>query len=352
MNLADILPLLQCPACRADLIHREEGMVCTSCARPFPLSVEGIPLLFHPNDWEPDKGDVTLKMQAFYEETPFPNYDGFDTLPVLREKARHSHFMKLMDDQIPLSWRILECGCGTGQWTNFLAAGGRQAFGTDICLNSLRLGHGFRDRTGLESARFLQMNLFRPCFKPESFDLVICNGVLHHTSDPRLGLHTLARLVRPGGYLLIGLYHTYGRLWTDLRRWLFRVTGNRLLFLDKRVVNEHSSAAKRKAWFMDQYANPHESKHTIREALDWTRQADLIPLRTIPRQVPFAQLGLDEQLFEADTQQGSFLEQRLAEWLLALGANAAEGGFFIVIARKPPSAPSSTVSPPQRGEPT
>lgn len=30
----------------------------------------------------------------------------------------------------------------------------------------------------------MQMNLLRPVFKPETFDLVICNGVLMTLSEP------------------------------------------------------------------------------------------------------------------------------------------------------------------------
>ena len=79
---------------------------------------------------------------------------------------------------------MLEVGCGTGQLTNFLGISCRQVIGADLCLNSLRLGEQFRREHGLDRVRFVQMNLFRPCFKPEQFDVVLCNGVLHHTRDP------------------------------------------------------------------------------------------------------------------------------------------------------------------------
>ena len=38
--------------------------------------------------------------------------------------------------------------------------------------------------------------------------------------------------MKPGGYLLVGLYHRYGRLITDFRRQLFRFTRDRFTFLD------------------------------------------------------------------------------------------------------------------------
>ena len=94
--------------------------------------------------------------------------------------------------------------------------------GADLCHNSLKLGHGFKRANQLERVHFLQMNLFRPPLKHGAFDLVISNGVLHHTADPFLAFREISRLVRPGGYILVGLYHRYGRLVTDLRRAIFR----------------------------------------------------------------------------------------------------------------------------------
>ena len=55
----------------------------------------------------------------------------------------------------------------------------------------------FKQQNDCDRAHFVQMNLFRPAFKPGSFDLVISNGVLHHTSDPFLGFKSISRLVRP-----------------------------------------------------------------------------------------------------------------------------------------------------------
>jgi ubiquinone/menaquinone biosynthesis C-methylase UbiE len=50
-------------------------------------------------------------------------------------------------------------------------------------------------------------------FEDASFDLVMSIGVLHHLPDPRRALNSLARLVRPGGYIHIYVY------WTPTRRW-------------------------------------------------------------------------------------------------------------------------------------
>jgi SAM-dependent methyltransferase len=336
--LAGYLPLLCCPGCGADLALRAEGLACSGCQHRFGLT-DGIPLLFWPNEWSASSGDVTDAVKRFYEETPFPSYDDFDSVGSLIQKARQGMFAKRLDDQVPPGTRVLECGCGTGQLTNFLSIANRTVFGTDICLNALRLGRAFKIQNHLDNAHFLQMNLFRPVFKPETFDLVVSNGVLHHTSDPVLAFRSIARLVKPNGYILIGLYHRYGRLVTDLRRQLFRLTRDRLTFLDPNLRKRGFGAAKRRAWFMDQYKHPHESKHTIGEVLGWLRDSGFRFISSVPRSKPFQPNAEAESLFRPEAP-GSALERLVVE-LGMIARGSREGGFFVVTARKDPDAQKS-----------
>jgi SAM-dependent methyltransferase len=332
MHLAEQLALLCCPRCGAALTAEAEKLVCTACGQAFGVE-GGIPLLFWPNEWDGAKGDVTEIVRAFYEDTPFPDYDDFDSVASLARKAREGRFAQLLDEQVPPRARILECGCGTGQLSNFLGIANRSVFGSDLSLPSLRLGEAFRVANGLETVQFLQMNLFRPAFRPGVFDLVISNGVLHHTSDPRAAFASIARLVRPGGFLLVGLYHRYGRLITDLRGLLFQLSGARFTALDPNLRDADKSAAKRRAWFRDQYQHPHESKHTITETLGWVREIGFEFVRSLPRTRPFAAAGASERLFEPEAPGGA-VERTLAELGMAF-RGSREGGFFIVIARRP-----------------
>lgn len=322
---------LCCPRCEGRLLLKGPTILCSGCQTSFEVS-DNIPLLFWPTEWDPSKPDVTTAVRAFYEETPFPNYDDFDSAATLVEKARRGLFAKLLDDQIPFGARVIECGCGTGQLSNFLSISNRTVVGTDICLNSLRLGEKFKQANGLKRVHFLQMNLFRPVFKAGSFDLVISNGVLHHTSDPFGAFQSICRLVKPGGYILVGLYHQYGRLITDFRRWVFRISGDHFKSLDPNLRKTESSDPKKKAWFMDQYKHPHESKHTIGEVLTWLDKTGFEFVKSIPRSVPFQSFSEDEHLFEPE-RPGNGLERFLVETGMVF-RGSQEGGFFIVIGKK------------------
>jgi SAM-dependent methyltransferase len=331
MDPAEQLALLCCPRCGGDLAVSAEKLLCTGCRQAF--GSEGrIPCLFWPNEWDAEKGDVTEVVRTFYEGTPFPSYDDFDSVASLARKAREGRFAQQLDEQVPPRARVLECGCGTGQLSNFLGIANRRVFGSDLSLPSLRLGEAFRVANGLETVQFLQMNLFRPALKPGRFDLVIANGVLHHTSDPRAAFASIARLVRPGGFLLVGLYHRYGRLITDLRRAWFRLSGDRFTGLDPNLRDLDKSAAKRRAWFRDQYQHPHESKHTIAETLAWVREVGFEFVRSLPGTRPFA-TDAGGRLFEPEAP-GGRVERALAELGMAF-RGSREGGFFVVIARRP-----------------
>ena len=323
-----------CPGCGADLELAAEALSCIGCGQRF--EVEGnVPLLFLPNEWSDSREDITESMKAFYEKTPFPNYDPFDSVASLVEKAREGRFAKLLDEQIPPGSRVIECGCGTGQLSNFLSIANREIFAVDMCVNSLTLGQQFKVRNRLTRVHFFQMNLFRPIFKPGTFDLVISNGVLHHTSDPFLAFRTISKLVKPGGHILIGLYHRYGRIITDLRRLIFGLSNDRFIFLDPnlRAGEFEAGSGKWKAWFMDQYKNPHESKHTIGQVLGWLEEIGFEFVRSIPRSQPFRPLEDSDQLFEYEAP-GSRLERWLAELGMIRGGSR-EGGFFVVIGKRP-----------------
>lgn len=336
--------LLVCPACASPLqtCQDHRAISCSGCARAFAVD-DGIPVLFWPTEWT-SKVDVTELVKSFYEETPFPNYDDLDSPESLRLKAERGVFARLLTDQLPFGAKILEGGCGTGQLSNFLGlTWGRSVFATDMCLNSLRLGHGFKERFRIENVTFLQMNLFKPVFKPESFDFVISNGVLHHTGDPFLAFETLVKCLKPGGFVVVGLYNTYGRLTTDFRRAVFRLTGDRFTFLDPRHRVKGLSDVRKQAWFKDQYKHPHESKHTIDEVLGWFDRVGVEFVNSIPKAVASQSFSADERLFEPQPR-GSAIDHFLVQAGMLLGGGR-EGGLFVMIGRKKTSRSRMYPSP-------
>jgi SAM-dependent methyltransferase len=330
-GLDAILPLMKCPIDDQALIWDRATGELRDSQHCYPIR-DGIPFLLAPRA-SPNGADkdVTDIVKEFYEETPFPNYDGLDTRDGLRQKARISVVAQLLDEQLPKSAMILEVGCGTGQMTNFLGMRwGRTVVGSDLCLNSLKLATGFRDRFSINNAHFVQMNLFDPFFREHTFDVVISNGVLHHTRDAAAAFRSIQRLLKPGGIILIGLYNWLGRLPTLWLRSMIRTFGDAAGLLDSRMRRERD-LGRRKAWFMDQYKHPHETKHSIGEVLDWFERADIDFLSCIPT-IGDTEFNEDAVLLKPHPK-GTALD-RLSTEIEMLLSGGVDGGLYIMIGRK------------------
>lgn len=330
-HMIDNQDIFMCPACGGDLCVENGEIRCSKCNNVYRVE-GGVPLLFWSHEWDGSKKDVTEKMKSFYEKTPFPNYEDFENIGDLVQKARSGVFANLLNEQVPFNIRVLEVGCGTGQLSNFLGIAHRFVFGADMCLNSLKLAADFKRKNNLERVGFYQMNLFKPIFKEESFPLVICNGVLHHTGDPFRGFQSISRLVKKGGYIIIGLYNKYGRLSTDLRRLLFGLSGDRFKFMDSRLTREDVGGTRKHTWFLDQYKNPHESKHTIDEVLRWFEKENFNFINGIPKVKASQTFSENENLFKPSPR-GSLFDHLLVQSRLVF-TGIREGGFFVMIGKK------------------
>jgi ubiquinone/menaquinone biosynthesis C-methylase UbiE len=99
--------------------------------------------------------------------------------------------------------RILDAGCGNGRYTRFLLRqADEEALVTafDYSQQMLR-----RARLRLQSDRVTQVaaDLTRLPYANGCFDAIICGWVLEHLPDPSPGLRELARVLCPGGKLLL-----------------------------------------------------------------------------------------------------------------------------------------------------
>ncbi|HEX9115647.1 MAG TPA: class I SAM-dependent methyltransferase [Anaerolineae bacterium] len=119
--------------------------------------------------------------------------------------AYFAHFqrravLRLLADCGPLTGsRGLDVGCGTGRWSEQLAAFGVQPFGVDIGWKALRLAAHFRS-----AGRFSAAALPSLGFADGVFDVAISVAVLQHIPRQQqpAAIADLARILKPGGWLV------------------------------------------------------------------------------------------------------------------------------------------------------
>jgi SAM-dependent methyltransferase len=99
--------------------------------------------------------------------------------------------------------RALDAGCGTGFQTALLARLGYRAHGVDVAAGLLGVA-----RQALPDAALARASVEALPYAPGTFDAVTCCGsTLSFLDDPGRALRELARVLRPGGRLLLECEH-------------------------------------------------------------------------------------------------------------------------------------------------
>jgi ubiquinone/menaquinone biosynthesis C-methylase UbiE len=99
--------------------------------------------------------------------------------------------------------RILDAGCGNGRYLKLLLKrADPDAFLTACDLSSAMLRRAHQ-RLRSDRPLLLTADLTRLPYRDQSFDAIVCGWVLEHLPDPILGLRELARVMQPGGKLLL-----------------------------------------------------------------------------------------------------------------------------------------------------
>lgn len=164
----------------------------------------------------PVEDGVSIRVQAQYEANPYPRWIRAQlNEPQDFRAALQSRLPHLRSSQLPYTGRprVLVAGCGTGLETMNVVT----SFVTDsvlaVDLSRASLAYAMRKLAEYEfhDVKHLQADILHLDGLRERFDLVHSFGVIHHMADPARGLRVLANLLRPGGYIFLGLYSSIAR---------------------------------------------------------------------------------------------------------------------------------------------
>ena len=158
---------------------------------------------------------VSLRVRQQYEEDPYPRW----IRPAPAQPA--ASFDAFLRERLPCgSWPdapsprdILIAGCGTGEEAIEMARRFPAAdiLAVDLSLTSLAYASRKSAELAVGNVTYAHADLLRLGDIGRSFNIVTSVGVLHHLADPAAGLRVVASLLRPGGFMRLGLYSERAR---------------------------------------------------------------------------------------------------------------------------------------------
>lgn len=119
--------------------------------------------------------------------------------------------------------RILDIGTGTGGMLPVLASATDAVVALDNSLAMLGRAQALCRTEGLDSVRFCAADIRQLPFADEAFDAVHCAMTLLHVPHPALALLEMARVVVPGGKVLVTAFCRHDQEWMTeelAHRWL------------------------------------------------------------------------------------------------------------------------------------
>ena len=99
--------------------------------------------------------------------------------------------------------RLVDIGTGTGRMIELFGRDANAALGVDRSPEMLRVARAKLGEAGLGSAELRQGDMYALPLKPASADTVIIHQVLHYAQQPAAAVAEAARILAPGGRLLI-----------------------------------------------------------------------------------------------------------------------------------------------------
>lgn len=199
MSSADLRALLACPTCGDPLRVESDHAHCGR--HSFPVE-NGIPRLLPSDLMRVREGasDDSLRARTYasfgYEwETFSSNLSSY--------RDNFAWYREPLGEMSLAGQAVLDAGCGMGRHTHQFLAEGARVIAIDA---SAAIDVAARNNPS-DAALFVQADILNLPVLPGSFDLVCCLGVLHHLEDTSAALGRLVKAARPGGRVLVYLYH-------------------------------------------------------------------------------------------------------------------------------------------------
>ena len=165
---------------------------------------------------------------AQWFESHADEWDAIRSLHVAENEVEAAMLAVLGDAPVA---RMIDIGTGTGRMLELFAGQAKAALGIDRSSEMLRLARAKLSEAGLVHAELRQADLYALPLGDGDADLAVLHHVLHFAQQPGAAIAEAARVLGPGGRLLIADFDTHER--EDLRA---REGHTRLGFSDAQIA--------------------------------------------------------------------------------------------------------------------
>ncbi|MDD5136440.1 MAG: class I SAM-dependent methyltransferase [Candidatus Omnitrophica bacterium] len=264
----------------------------------------------------------------FYKSLPFNTRSSLSEEITAVRKRRPEQLYPGLQELLGPDISVLEVGCGTGWLSNSISfLYNSSVLGIDFNPVAIKIAQEVADAMKIKT-QFRVEDLF--LYEPgKLFDLVISFGVLHHTDDCKFAVKRLfEKFVRPGGHVIIGLYHKYGRQpfldhFSEMKN--RGVPEKEMLARFRALQSNIKDETQLVSWFRDQVLHPHETQHTLEEMLPILKEANMELVSTSINQ--FKPISSTEDLIGKEKEYSGIARKHLEN-------NRYFPGFFVFLARK------------------
>ena len=163
----------------------------------------------------PDLG-ASPAVQDFYDRYPYPrpvdNLESYGRLWKDYQRRLADFHLFWPAQTYREDYSILIAGCGTSQAAKYAIRWPHARItGIDFSATSLGKTEELKRKHNLTNLHLQQLPVERAEELGDSFDQIICTGVLHHLIEPDTGLSALRSVLKPDGAMHLMVYAPYGR---------------------------------------------------------------------------------------------------------------------------------------------
>jgi SAM-dependent methyltransferase len=186
------LEISKCIKCDQALVSTPTAFACSGCKSTFPIQ-DGIPRFVYDEGYSESFGfqwNIYAKTQL----------DKFNGSTISRDRLFSQSGWK-SDDLA--NKNVLECGSGAGRFSQVLCDTKANLFSLDY---SSAVTANLSNNKNYSNLFLMQASIYDLPFQDESFDYLVCLGVIQHTPDVKQSVVKMLSKLKKGGHFCIDVY--------------------------------------------------------------------------------------------------------------------------------------------------